>query len=342
MQHYIERDLGVSRLTAAKYLENTWIGGRAMRQERSNGRTLSDRAAGALLGLAVGDALGATVEFMPPGSFEPVTDMVGGGPHRLQPGQWTDDTSMALCLAESLLECGGFDALDQMRQYVRWYREGYLSSTGTCFDIGKATRAALHRFEQSRDPYAGSEAPNTAGNGSIMRLAPVPLFFSADPLAAIRYAGESSRTTHAAREAVDACRYMAALIVGALHGVGKSELLDRAYSPVAGLWDDEPLITRVAEVAGGSFRRREPAAIRGSGYVVESLEAALWAFDRSSSFREGLLLAVNLGDDADTTGAVYGQIAGAYYGVEGIPGEWLERLTMRERIEAMGRGLVAE
>lgn len=303
-------------------------------------RELSDRAVGALLGLAVGDAVGATVEFMPPGSFEPVTDMVGGGPHRLEPGQWTDDTSMALCLAESLLECGSFDPLDQMQRYVRWYREGYLSSTGVCFDIGNATRAALHRFEQGGDPYAGSEAPNTAGNGSIMRLAPVPLFFASDPLEAVRYAGESSRTTHAAREAVDACRYMAALIVGALGGASKAELLDGFYSPVAELWKDAPLAARVAEVGGGSFRRREPPAIRGSGYVVESLEAALWAFDRSSSFREGLLMAVNLGDDADTTGAVYGQIAGAHYGVEGIPGEWIERLTMRERVEELGRGLV--
>jgi len=251
-----------------------------MSQERRNGPTLSDRAAGALLGLAVGDAIGATVEFMPPGTFEPVTDMVGGGPHRLQPGQWTDDTSMALCLAESLVECGGFDPLDQMQRYVRWYRDGYLSSTGVCFDIGNATRAALHRFEQSGDPYAGSEAAKTAGNGSIMRLAPVPLFFFDDAVAAIRNAGESSRTTHAAREAVDACRYMAALIVGALHDVGKSELLGEQYSPVPELWDDEPLSPRVEEVARGSFRRREPLAIRGSGYVVESLEVACWGEQR--------------------------------------------------------------
>jgi len=311
-----------------------------MKQTKSDVPSLSDGAAGALLGLAVGDALGATVEFMPPGTFEPVTDMVGGGPHHLEPGQWTDDTSMALCLAESLIECDGFDSLDQMQRYVRWYREGYLSSTGTCFDIGNATRAALHRFEQSGDPYAGSEEPNTAGNGSIMRLAPVPLFFASDPAEAVRYAGESSRTTHAAREAVDACRYMAALIVGATRGASKSELLGDAYSPLAGLWDTEPLTARVAEVAGGSFNRREPPAIRGSGYVVESLEAALWAFDRSSSFREGMLMAVNLGDDADTTGAVYGQIAGAYYGVEGIPREWLEGLAMRERIEELARGLI--
>lgn len=307
--------------------------------ERHNHRDRSDRAAGALLGLATGDALGASVEFMPPGTFEPVTDMVGGGPHRLAPGQWTDDTSMALCLGESLIECRGFDPLDQMQRYVRWYREGYLSSTGVCFDIGNTTRAALHHFEQTSDPYAGSNAPNAAGNGSIMRLAPMPLFYADDPAAAIRYAADSSRTTHAATEAVDACRYMAAMVVGAVRGASKDELLGDRYSPLPGSWSDEPLVERVAEVAAGSFKRREPPMIRGSGYVVESLEAALWAFSRSRDFRRGLLMAVNLGDDADTTGAVYGQIAGAYYGAGGIPSGWLAKLAMRERIEQLGRAL---
>ncbi|MGH7464336.1 MAG: ADP-ribosylglycohydrolase family protein, partial [Longimicrobiales bacterium] len=127
----------------------------------------ADRTRGALLGLAVGDALGATVEFMSPGTFEPVTDMIGGGPHGLQPGEWTDDTSMALCLAWSLVDIGGFEPADQMRRYVRWYREGYMSSTGSCFDIGNTTRAALHRIERDGEPFAGSTDPRAAGNGSI-------------------------------------------------------------------------------------------------------------------------------------------------------------------------------
>jgi hypothetical protein len=131
---------------------------------------------------------------------------------------------------------------------------------------------------------------------------------------------------------VDACRYFAGLIVGALSGVGKDELLAPGFCPVPGLWDREPLAPGVADVAEGSFRRKEPPQIRGTGYVVPSLEAALWAFDRSDDFREGALLAVNLGNDADTTGAVYGQIAGAYYGVQGIPAEWRERLALRERL----------
>jgi len=138
---------------------------------------MKDRYRGSLVGLAVGDALGTTVEFKRPGTFEPVTDITGGGPFGLAPGEWTDDTSMALCLAASLLEQQGFDPNDQMQRYVRWYREGYFSCTGHCFDIGNTVAAALGRFEKNGDPYAGSKDPSTAGNGSIMRLAPVALFF---------------------------------------------------------------------------------------------------------------------------------------------------------------------
>jgi ADP-ribosyl-[dinitrogen reductase] hydrolase len=298
-----------------------------------------ERYRGSLLGLAAGDALGTTLEFQRPGSFSPVEDIVGGGPFGLRPGEWTDDTSMALCLAESLIECRGFDPLDQLRRYVRWYREGHLSSRGRCFDIGLTVSSALRRFEQTGDPYCGSTDPFSAGNGSIMRLAPVPLFFARDPRAAVARAADSSRTTHGAEEAVDACRYLAALIVGALHGASKEELLSDRYGPVAGLWDEQPLAPRIDEIAAGSFRRRDPPEIRGDGYVVRSLEAALWAFDRGASFREGALLAVNLGDDADTTGAVFGQLAGAYYGEIGIPREWRDRIAMGDLIASLAERL---
>ena len=294
-----------------------------------------DRFRGCLLGLAAGDALGTTLEFKPPGSFKPLDDMVGGGPFRLKAGQWTDDTSMALCLATSLAECGGFDAEDQMRRYVRWYREGYLSSTGACFDIGGTTRSALSRFEKTGDPYAGSTDPWAAGNGSLMRLAPVPMFYAGDPAEAIERSAASSKTTHGAVNAVDACRYYAGLIVGALRGVGKETLLSARYCPIEGYWEEHPLAAEVDEVAGGSFGRKEPPEIDGAGYVVRALEAALWAFNKSTDFRSGALLAVNLGNDADTTGAIYGQLGGAYYGVASIPSEWRERLTMRSEIESL-------
>jgi ADP-ribosylglycohydrolase len=300
---------------------------------------LIDRYRGSLLGLAAGDALGTTLEFQSPGTFTAIEDMVGGGPFGLEAGEWTDDTSLALCLAESLIECQGFDPADQMERYVQWYRHGHLSSVGRCFDIGVTTRAALHRFERELVPYAGSSDPGAAGNGSIMRLAPVPLYFAAVPEGAIARAADSSRTTHGAREAVDACRYLAALLLGAVRGATKNELLAPRYTPVAGLWEHAPLAPRIDEVAAGSFRHRDPPAIRGTGYVVASLEAALWAFDRSDSFRDGALRAVNLGDDADTTGAIYGQLAGAYYGASAIPAPWRERLALVDQIEGFAKSL---
>ena len=300
----------------------------------------SDRFVGALLGLAAGDALGTTLEFTTPGSFTPVTDMVGGGPFGLSAGQWTDDTSMAMCLAESLVERDGFDAADQMRRWVRWMRDGHWSSTGRCFDIGVTTRQALGRFEATGEAFSGSTDDNTAGNGSLMRLAPVPLFFAGDPETAIAMAAASSRTTHGARAAVDACRYFAGLIVGAVQGRAKDELLSPLWSPVPGLWEREPLHPEVAEVARGSFRTKSPPAIRGTGYVVRSLEAALWAFASTTDFESGALAAVNLGEDADTTGAVYGQIAGTYYGARGIPPRWRSRVAMGVEIMRMAEVLM--
>src|SRR4030042_1718135 len=183
-----------------------------------------ERYRGSLLGLAVGDALGTTLEFKAPGTFAPIKEIIGDGPFHLKPGEWTDDTSMALCLAESLIECKGFDPLDQLERYLRWYRESHLSSTGTCFDIGDTTRSALLRFERTREPYCGPTDPNSAGNGSIMRLAPVPLYYATNPKEAIERSGESSRTTHGAQTAIDACRYLGALIVGAVNGVSKEDI----------------------------------------------------------------------------------------------------------------------
>jgi ADP-ribosylglycohydrolase len=247
---------------------------------------------------------------------------------------------MALCLADSLLACNGFDARDQMERYVRWYREGHRSSTGVCFDIGGTTRAALEAFERTGEPFAGSDAPASAGNGSIMRLAPVALRWAYAPADAVALAARSSRTTHAAREAVDACRYFAGLIVGALAGESREKLLLPMYVPGPDAGDATPLAPRVAQVAAGSFRVREPPAIRGSGYVVESLEAALWAFARARDFRHGALLAANLGNDADTTAAVYGQLAGAYFGAEAIPRAWLDALAQRDEIERLALALM--
>lgn len=299
----------------------------------------SERFTGCLLGLAVGDAVGTTLEFRSPGSFQPIQDMQGGGPFGLKPGQWTDDTSMALCLAASLVEQQAFDPHDQMQRYLRWYRQGYFSSTGRCFDIGVTVRSALARFEASGEPYSGSADPNTAGNGSLMRLAPVPMYYAHQPEVALERSAESSRTTHAALQAVDACRYYAGLLVGALNGAAKQEVLAENYSPVPGSWQRSPLEPAIAEIAAGSFKQRQPPQIKGSGYVVRSLEAALWACYHSHDFRSGCLLAANLGDDADTTAAIYGQLAGALYGVNAIPARWRAQLSLGAEIEALALAL---
>ena len=284
-----------------------------------------ERFRGCLLGLAVGDAVGTAVEFRQRGTFEPLTDMVGGGPFNLRPGQWTDDTSMALCLATSLVVQGGFDPADQMGRYCRWVDHGYLSSTGTCFDIGTTTVRSLRRYQRDGNPYAGSSDPTLAGNGCIMRLAPIPMYFCPVLETVERCAADSSRTTHGAEECIDACRLFARIVCRALLGRSKDEVLLGDADSFAGGQS-------VTAIARGSYRNKEEADIRGSGYVVHSLEAALWAFGRTHNFADAILMAANLGEDADTTAAVCGQLAGAYYGESAIPSHWLERLALRSEI----------
>lgn len=243
---------------------------------------------GCLFGLAVGDALGTTLEFSTPGSFNKHSEMVGGGPFKLKPGDWTDDTSMALCLADSILETGGFNPQDQMNRYVRWRDEGYLSSTGKCFDIGVATSRSLDAFKAWGEPYSGAIDPERAGNGSLMRLAPIPMRWRTDLAQTAHYAALSSRTTHAAPEAVDACRYYAVLVALVLNGAGKDQVL--ATNPdCLEVFENNPLSPAIAEIAAGSYREMEPPQIRGSGYVVHTLEAALWALATTEDFRSGLL-----------------------------------------------------
>ena len=236
---------------------------------------MCERFRGCLLGLAVGDAVGTTLEFKPPGSFKPIVGMAGGGPFRLKPGEWTDDTSMALCLATSLVEKNRFDPKDQMDRYCRWWKEGYLSSNGICFDIGNAVAAALRQYQQTGEPIAGSTDPHSAGNGCIMRLAPVPMFYFNDPEEAIEKSAESSKTTHGAAACLDACRYLAALLLGALKGCSKEEILSPRYTPVPGYWDRRPLVSEIDEIACGSFKRKNPPEIQGLGYVVRSRSGAV-------------------------------------------------------------------
>ncbi|WP_369434464.1 ADP-ribosylglycohydrolase family protein [Psychromonas sp. MME1] len=258
------------------------------------------RYLGALLGLATGDALGTTLEFKERGSFEPLMDLVGGGPFRLQAGQWTDDTSMALCLATSLLSCNGFDADDQMQRYNNWRTQGYMSSNGRCFDIGVTVSEALSQYLSDGNPYAGSTNPFSAGNGSLMRLAPVVMFYSPNLNQVIHFAGESSRTTHAAKECIDACCYFASLLHCAFSGEDKERILSCSLY--------QPTTRKIKAIQQQAYREKSAMDIKGSGYVVDCLEAALWCFAKSDNYADAVLLAANLGDDADTTAAVCGQI----------------------------------
>ena len=288
-----------------------------------------DRAVGALVGLAVGDAVGTTLEFKRPGTFEPITDMVGRGPFRLPAGAWTDDTSMAMCRAESILDTGDLDPSDQLRRYVAWRRGGYWSATGSCFDIGGTTAAALSRFECTGEVVDATINQHAAANGSLMRLAAVPIRWHTNIADAAERSGESSRTTHPADRPVDACRVTGAIIAALIQGADAADVLD------ADFWQWGDLHPAVDAVARGSWRTKVPPAVRGTGYSVAALEAALWAVGGADDLRSAVLRAANLGDDADTTAAIAGQIAGARWGYSGIPTDWRERIVRAERIAAI-------
>eukprot|EP00727_Mastigamoeba_balamuthi_P004812 m51a1_g14329 hypothetical protein (429) ;mRNA; r:108696-110070 len=304
---------------------------------------MQQRYEGCLLGLAAGDALGTATEFLRPSSFAPLTTIVGGGKFALLAGQWTDDTSQALCLAQSLLSRSALDPADALAVLGRWYRCGHLASNGRCFDAGVQTRAALDPRRAARGSAdAASATAVSAGNGSLMRLAPVALAYAHDARSAVREAARSSaETTHPGAVCADACRYFAGLLVGALQGATREQLLQpgRLFVPAgldAGHWDAEPLCPEVRDVALGSYARKSPPEIRNYGSAHGALEAVLWAFSR-----EGALMLANLGEDADTTAAIFGQLAGAYYGVESIPAEWRRIVYWSDFILLLSRELLA-
>ena len=288
------------------------------------------RATGAFVGLAVGDALGTTLEFSGRDQNPLHTEMVGGGPFGLQAGEWTDDTSMALCLADSLLAKGRFDAKDSMDRYVRWWREGENSSNGTCFDIGITISGSLSRYEQSGDPWCGLTDPNTSGNGSLMRLVPIPIFFHHDVEQAKAMAIAQSRTTHASTESIEACEHYCMLIVEAINGDSKDRVLRERTSQAS---------EKIQQIVHGDWKHKTREQIESTGYVVHSLEAALWSVYTSTSFEETLVKAVNLAGDSDTVGAIAGQLAGALWSYEAIPSRWLQLLKRREHIVGLAKKL---
>jgi len=282
-----------------------------------------DRKLGAMIGMAVGDALGAAVEFKPRGTFEPVTDYRGGGPHPINPGDWTDDTSMALAIADSLGEKRAVNLEDIMDRFCKWKNDGEYAVNGRCFDIGIQTGQALRIWEQTRKFDQIPAGERNSGNGSIMRLAPIPAFQFNNPFELRIAARLSSATTHPSDLCQDSCEAMAIIMDS--------------------LINDLPIPARSSEwsriFAGVEFNRKVTdtiysatvvGSVRGGGFVLDCLEASLHAVTTYRSFEEATLFAVNLGDDADTTGAVTGQIAGSHYGLSGIPQRFIDGLGRKD------------
>jgi ADP-ribosyl-[dinitrogen reductase] hydrolase len=306
-------------------------------------RSKHDRLRGALIGLAIGDALGAAIEFKLPGSFKPVMGFREGGPHGLAAGEWTDDTSMALALAESLSK-GEFNLDDQAGEYLEWYRTGKYSVNGHCFDIGIQTSRALTRFEAYGDVNSsGDPSEQASGNGSIMRLAPVAMRYSSlyptDIAQLGEYCDQSSIPTHRSPICRAACRYLGTAIAALISGEDRGIVLSPDWPALAQIG---PLHESIAKTSRGEYRTKLPSQINGGGYVADSLEASIWAFHDSPDFKTAVLRAVNLGDDADTTGAVCGQVAGAYFGESGIPMEWRTGLARMDLIDVALNGLIGK
>lgn len=296
------------------------------------------RARGALVGLAVGDTLGTTNEFQPTGTFPPITNMVGGGVFVLKPGQWTDDTSMALCLADSLLAQGRYDSFDVMERYERWRCEGYRSSTGRCFDIGNQVNHALDAFRDQPRVPRGAPRTTSAGNGSIMRLAPVVIagFPSRDPREVVATAGLSARETHYSVEAEAGTEVFAALLVGALLGWEPDRIVDVSWASTGAAFDDV-----AARVISADPTTRASWEASTSGYIIDGLRLAVHGLLDFSSFDEAVLALANLGGDADTNAAIYGQLGGAFFGVEAIRPSWRAQIHDGDQIDALACDLVA-
>lgn len=289
------------------------------------------------MGLAVADAVGTTNEFKVASTFKPITDMVGGGPFLLKPGQWTDDTSMALCLADSLLAKGHYDSFDVMERYQRWFSKGYRSSTDRCFDIGGQVRAALFDFEHEQRVPVTAERSNRAGNGAIMRLAPVVIagFEHREIREIVVTAGLSARETHYSVEAEAATEVFAALLVGALLGWAPEHIINVGWASTGPAFDE-----MAARVISTDPAERASWESETSGYIVHGLRLAVHGLLDFPSFKDATLAIANMGGDSDTNAAIYGQLGGAFYGVEAIPASWRSTLHQGEEIDALARALV--
>jgi ADP-ribosylglycohydrolase len=284
-------------------------------------RGVRERFLGALLGLAVGDALAAATQYRRPGRFAPVGDLLGGGPFDLPRGGWSDDTAMALLLAESLLESNGFDARDQVARYTRWQRDGHLSATGQCVGITAGTARALARARWRRQTFSGSHDPEVLDPEALSRVTPVVMYFFANAPLAEQQAAEAARTTCQAPAVLSSCRALARALHAALAGQPRAVILEQAGAAAA------------ATAAAASA---QPGAT-----APQALMSALDAFSSTRNFRDAVLAAANLGGNSDVIASVCGALAGAHYTASAIPTLWRNSLMKRQLIEGSADQLLA-
>lgn len=288
-----------------------------------------NKARGAFFGLVVGDALGTTLEFLDRDTYDHLTTIVGGGPFRLNPGEWTDDTSMALALTDSLIINQGFNPSDLMRRFLSWWENGKYSHNYRCFDIGGTCKTALNNFKISSNPYSGDTHFLAAGNGGLMRLAPAVLFYHNDHDKAIETALLQNKTTHPSTECMHAARIFSEYLWRALEVENRFELFD--FNPTIPLdIKAYPYLNLTIEKEFMNMLREE---VESTGYVSASLLASLWSVYNTDNFKDAVLLAANLGHDSDTVAAITGQLAGALYGFDQIPAEWYNMLAWKDKLD---------
>ncbi|WP_172194972.1 ADP-ribosylglycohydrolase family protein [Saccharibacillus qingshengii] len=299
------------------------------------------RLNGALLGLTAADALGVPVEFRPRTYLDanPVTDMFGYGTYNQPPGTWSDDSTMMWCTVESLALQKECDTEDMAGRFVRWLTSGYMTPHGELFDIGNATREALERYrtEAVWARFAGLERESSNGNGSLMRILPMAFYVRGMEAAEReRLVAEVSSITHRHPRSILACQIYVEIALRLLDGRSAGQACLEAAAAVRERHADHPELETFERVWNGSLAALKREDIRSSGYVVDTLEAALWCLLTTSSYREAALKAVNLGEDTDTTGAVVGGLAGILYGEAGIPAEWISQLAKLNELRALG------
>lgn len=299
----------------------------------------------ALFGLAVGDALGVPVEFKSRGTIRqnPVTDMTGYGTHHQPPGTWSDDSSLAFCLAEALLQ--DFDVQLIAQNFVKWLYQNHWTPHGEVFDVGIATQRAIHNLSTGiRPDLAGGFEEHENGNGSLMRILPL-LFYIRDKEIQERYRLTKlvSSLTHGHIRSVIACFYYLEFARQLVERKDKFSIYQHLQSAVPAFL--ETLSINPAELAlfdrlwNGNIQGLPEEQIHSSGYVIHTLEASIWCLLTTDTYKEAVLKAVNLGEDTDTTGAVTGGLAGLLYGFEHIPAHWITQLARLQDIEALATRL---